>query len=141
MRGVEVWLDIYGDVKCRATLSSEPGTEVGDKGVVGMRMRGTVTPTRRKEWAVLYIVSRDGPLPGQGTWQQASEETLTDTSASINTAQQGNTREHCNHWRIILNGRSVTVTRLQWYRGLCGGVGPCEGVVSCIIGTLLWRVL
>jgi hypothetical protein len=30
------------------------------------------------------------------------------------------------------------VTRLQWYRGLCGGVGPCEGVVSCIIGTLLW---
>jgi hypothetical protein len=88
---------------------------------------------------VLYIVSREGPLLGRGTWQQASEETLTDTSAGINTAQQGNTREHCNHWRIILNGRSVTVTRLQWYRGLCGDVGPCEGVVSCILGTLLWR--
>jgi hypothetical protein len=47
MRGVEVWLDMCGDVNCRGSLSSEPVTEVGEKRGVGMRMGGTVTPTRR----------------------------------------------------------------------------------------------
>jgi hypothetical protein len=77
-----------------------------------------VTLTRRKEWTVLYIVSRDGPRPGQGTWQQASEETLTDTSehkhrtarkhkGTLQPLEDNFEREVCNGDKVAVVPRTV----------------------------------